>query len=414
MTILAITIYSLLLSWTALQPKPAPETALVEYYATIALRESPYAPFQGVVRLSKREAMARKHYQFVYGEGFRLKSISFRLGNRPVAPNHTANYFFTTSRQEFEYRDQLEIRTFYDRFGHPATQRNASKEVYRLDSLGRYQTLRFEEASGNPIENSWGIGEYRWKVQNDGSIIENRYNLKGKEVALRPGFDFYTIRLCYEPNGLLALMQNIDEAGNLVENSSGVAQDKLHFDNEGRWYGWTVLDGQHQIASGNGPNVAKGINTPNRYGYETAIRYEDVDGTPLKNSYGFWGSNRYYDRFGNYDYTQFVDEQGNPGMHEKAGYSIAEYTYSPDGLFRTNVQLLGLNREPVLHKTRGYAAVRLTYDEQGKLIRTAYLGTNDEAVNRTDNGVSYIVLEYDTTNNPITEKRFDKAGNPIE
>ena len=90
-------------------------------------------------------------------------------------------------------------------------------------------------------KNSWGIYEYLWEQQIDGSVIENRINRSGEPVALRPGFEFYSIRLYYEHNGVLALMQNIDSVGNLVENRTGVAQDKLHFDKKGRWLGWTVF-----------------------------------------------------------------------------------------------------------------------------------------------------------------------------
>jgi hypothetical protein len=63
--------------------------------------------------------------------------------------------------------------------------------------------------------------------------------------------------------------------------------------------------------------VAKGINISNNYGYEISIRYEDIDGSPIINAHGFWGGKRFYDKYGNYSYTHFIDSLGNPGINEK-------------------------------------------------------------------------------------------------
>lgn len=386
----------------------------IEYYSTIPLRESPYAEFKGIIRLTKKVASERNHYRFEYDNQFRLTSVSFMLGNKPIDPNHTSNYFFATSQQKFEYEAKKEIRTFYDRFGTQLKQRGAFKEIYTINDRGRYASLYFEDENGNRIENGWGIYEYTWEQQTDGSVIESRVDKSGKDVSLRTGFEFYRIRLYYHQNGLLALMQNIDKVGSLLENNTGVAQDQLHFDKQGRWLGWTVLDANHKIKKGNGPNVAKGINETDQYGYERSIRYEDVDGSPIINSHGFWGSERFYDKFGNYDYTQFVDKNENPGINEESGYSVAKYSWSEDGLNRIRVDLLGLNKQPVLHKTRGYASIKREYNKNGNVIKTSFLGLNNELVNRKDNDISYITYHYGRDKQLIDSKTFRKDGSQIK
>ena len=118
---------------------------LIEYYSTIPLRESPYPDFKGVVRLSKEEVLGRNHYRFEYDDKFRLENVSFWLGSTLRNPNHTANYFFTTPVQKFEYKDGMEIRTFYDRFGNQTTQRGIHKEVYAINHLGKKTGLHFED-----------------------------------------------------------------------------------------------------------------------------------------------------------------------------------------------------------------------------------------------------------------------------
>ena len=389
---------------------PELESAHVEYYSSIPLRESPYPRWRGIIRLTEKQSQNRNHYRFEYDDQFRLIKISFQLGQHLQAPNHTANYFFTNSVIHFSYQDNLEIRTFSDRFGNPSLQRGAHKEVFTKDKMGKYQSLHFENEQDEKIENDWGISEYQWQVQQDGAVIEKRFNLAGEAKSLRPGFEFYNIRLYYEENGMLAIMQYIDEEGQLVDNSSGVAQDRLHFDQQGRWYGWTVMDAQHKVKRGNGPNVARGINVPNEWGYEASIHYEDEFGNHVKNNYGFWGSKRFYDTNGNYNYTQFIDKNGNPGINEKSGYSIAQYHWSEDGLRRLQVDLLDVDRRPVLHHTRGYWSIKMDYDRLGNRIRTTYLGLDGQPINRMDNGVAYLEYRYNAQHQLLDTKRFDQDG----
>ena len=141
---------------------------LIEYYSTIPLRESPYPDFKGIVRLSEGEALSRNHYRFEYDDTFRLKNVSFLLGNTLRKPNHTANYFFTTPLQKFEYKDRKEIRTFYDRFENQTTQRGVYREVYTINHLGKKTGLHLEDKEGNKIENAWGISDYKWEHHHDG------------------------------------------------------------------------------------------------------------------------------------------------------------------------------------------------------------------------------------------------------
>lgn len=385
----------------------------IEYYSTITLRESPYADFRGVVQLNEAQAKKRNHYRLEYDENFRLIHIGFYLRDQLREPNHTANYFFTTPVQNISYRDNLEIRTFQDRFGNAVSQRGAFREIYQLDAQGRRTALHFENEAGQKIENDWGIFHYTWEHQDDGSVVEQRFNLNGALQSLRPGFEFYTIRLYYEAHGTLALMQNVDEAGDLLNNNSGVAQDKLLFDKAGRWYGWRVLDRDHQLKSGNGPNVATGINIPDEYGYETSVRYEDDQGKARKNAYGFWGSRRVYDRFGNYDFTYFIDSTGAPGMNTVSGYGYAEYSWDRSGLMHLKTELLDVDKKPVLHARAGFATIDYTYNDHGQLEKVEYLGLDGELIDRKDNGLAYIVYEYDENHKRIGTRRFKRDGGEL-
>ncbi|TAI47136.1 hypothetical protein [Flagellimonas allohymeniacidonis] len=390
------------------------EDEFVEYYSTIPLRETPYPKPMGVVRLTKEMAITRNHYEFLYDSIFRLKSITFKNGVVPVIPNHTSNYFFTSTSQKFDYSENMEYRTFYDRFGNRVNQRGAHREVYVQGEDGRYVALWFENENGNRIENDWGIFEYKWKRENDGSVFESRTNKKGELVSIRPGFEFYDLKLYYNPNGTIALMQNVSKEGTLIENSSGVAQDKLLFDVEGRWLGWMVLDANGKLRKGNGPNVAKGINKSDSFGYEKSITFEDVDGSNIINSHGFYGSIRNYDRFGNYALTHFINENGEPDINEQSGYCFAKYSWDNRGINRTMIELLNVKGEPVAHKSRGYSKIKQEYDSLDRLTQTTFLGVKGNPIDRLDNGISKILYSYDEKNMLISTKRFDSNGNKME
>ncbi|MEM8846702.1 MAG: hypothetical protein AAGD17_06335 [Bacteroidota bacterium] len=393
---------------------PDEKDEFIEYYSTIPLRESPYPKPMGVVRLTKEKASKRNHYEFIYDSIYRLKSITFKNGVVPINPNHTSNYFFTTTSQKFDYSGNLEYRTFYDRFGNREEQRGVHREIYVKGFDGRYKKLFFEDESGQQVENEWGIYEYNWKRGDNGSIYESRKNKKGERVSLRPGFEFYDLKLFYNPNGTLALMQNVSEDGDLVENKTGVAQDKLLFDNEGRWLGWEVLDSKGKLKRGNGPNVAKGINESDFFGYERSIRFEDIDGSAIKNSHGFYGSVRNYDQFGNYQLTHFINDLGEPYINEHSGYCYARYTWDAKGINRNMIELLDVKGKPIAHKTRGYSMIKQEYDTLDRLTQTTFLGVNGEPINRLDNGVSKIFYSYDKSNKLVAIKRIDTKGNEIK
>ncbi len=385
----------------------------VRYFSSILLRESPYPYPQGIVPLTQKEALSRKHYRFMYNPKQQLIEVSFWHKNTRVDPNHTANYFMQTSIQRMSYFDDQQIVTYFDRFENPVTLgEGVIRDVYSLDEFGKRVHLHFEDVNGHKVENRWNISDYEWAVQLDGSVIEDRYDLKGQPQNLRTGFPFNRIRLCYEPNGMLALMQNIDSTGKLINNETGVAQDRLTFDALGRWYGWTVLDADNNLKEGNGPGVAKGVNIPDKYGYETKLHYEDRLGQSIKGRYGFYVGRRSYDEFGNYDATWFEDSQGNLKVNELHGYAYADYTWDTSGINLLSIAFYDAQKRPVMRKG-GYHKMVRSYNPDGLLGKIAFYGTEDEKVNRSDNGAHYYEYKYHSNNALQERRRFDKEDREI-
>lgn len=374
----------------------AQEAYRTEYFSTVPFRETPFADMIGINPLSQEEASGRNHYRFEYDRAGRLIKAGFYLGDQLRDLNHTANHFFLSPQIRFSYESGQEKRRYFDKHGNAITVRgDVFEEVYDLDEQGRRVRLRFKNEKGAWIQNAWNIAEYKWDIRPDGRVFEERFNEKEEMVSIRPGFHFYRIRFHYDHRGMLALMQNIDEHGNLVENDSGAAQDKIEYDERGNVIAWNVLDKHDQLTRGNSPDVARGVMTYDEHGYEIGIRHEDEKGKLIINAYGFCMSKTEFDRFGNMKARTFlgVDKKAEP--HQVAGYTHLEMKWSKDGLNRLSLSYFDKRRKPIQHQTRGYAQVRQEYDNRNNMTSMEYLDEKGKPVKRKDNGISQVKFSYD-------------------
>lgn len=382
----------------------------VIYYSTIEFVETPLSYIKGSVPLQKDIALHRNHYRFSYDSQNKLVSIAFYNGDTPKSPNHTANLFTLAHRIEFSYRGVIEKVSFFDTKGKQTNVLgNCSEFVFRLNKLGFRESLNFLDVSGNRVENSWNIFEYKWAYTNDGAVIEDRFDKNGKQVSIRPGFEFYRLKLYFNNSGHIALMQNIDNNGNLIENSSGASQDKITTNANGNFLQWQVLDNRHQLEKGNGPDVAIGIQKFNEFGYERELEHRNENNQPMYSAYGICISKTQFDKFGNISERTFYNEVKKPSNHKTAGYHKLKMKWDKFGNSRELLSYFDVNDKPTNHVTRGYHSVKYHYHRNKNLIKIDYLDVNGQLVNRKDNGIAYITYQYN--NGERTDmSRFDKDG----
>lgn len=207
----------------ALLTCPAPAVHWSDYYAALAFSETRFDDIRGTHRMTVAEAAERNHFRFDYDRDRRLVRVTFALGDTPRSVNdHSRTFFAETAVVTICYRDGMEVRHFLDDRGNPAlTKGNVAEERYGLDSLGYRTVLTFHDAAGQPVQNGWGTARITWERLRDGTVIEHRVDAAGAPAPIRPGFLFHRLRLHYGHNGWLALMENIDSAGNLVRRSTG-------------------------------------------------------------------------------------------------------------------------------------------------------------------------------------------------
>ncbi|AXT20652.1 hypothetical protein D7030_12270 [Flavobacteriaceae bacterium AU392] len=385
----------------------------VDYYSTVEFVETPLSYIKGSIPLEKEIALNRNHYRFSYNSKNELVSIAFYNGSTPKSPNHTANLFTLAHRMEFSYDDETEKVIFFNTRGERITVLgNCSEFVYTKNQLGFRESLHFLDSFENRVENSWNIFEYTWEYLNDGGVIENRFNEEKKQVSIRPGFEFYRLKLYFNNAGHISLMQNIDKEGNLVENNSGASQDNITTNSNGNFLQWQVLNNQYQLEKGNGPDVAIGLQEFNEFGYEIGLEHLDENNKPIYSAYGICRSKTKFDKYGNIYERTFYNEANEPSVHKEAGYHKLIIEWDEPGNDRNLLTYYDIDNNPVIHKTRGYHAVKYEYNGNN-LIKISYLDTSYALVNRRDNGISYFSYQYDNEGKQTDILRFDKDGKKL-
>ena len=381
------------------------------YYAALPFRETPYAPLVGVHPMPASEAAVRNHYMFEFDGCGRVVRVRFRLGDTVRDLNDTAGYYHYAPVVEIAYEPGREIRHFFDRHGNPIrVSGDVFTEIFTLDEQGFRASLSFRDAQGAPVANSWGVVRYEWTRHADGVVEEVRLDADGTLMPIRPHFPFYRLHLHYGAEGWLAVMRNVDAAGQPVMNALNAAQDRLEFNAAGDLLSWNVLDADGQRAVGNGPAVAQGIIERDAHGYEIVERYADETGAPMHNSYGYGYTRAAYDAFGNRIERANYSLDGTRLVARETGYAGFRYVYDASGLLRTAIELFDENRAPAARLDQGWARAEYRHDAQGNIVSIRYFDAAGAPMARTDNGVAQIVQTHDARGR-MTERQYrDLSG----
>ncbi len=391
-----------------------PPTHWSDYYGALAFVETPFEDMTGIRRLTRAEARAQNHYRFDYDRGGRLIRLTFALDDTPRDPNHTANYLYESTTVEICHGEGWEHRRFLDRAGNPMLVRgNIAEERYTLDSLGYRTGLTFHDPDGRAVQSGSGAARFVWRMQKDGTVIEERFDSTGALAPLRSGLPFYRTRLRFGPNGWLALFENVDSAGGLVRNALGAAQDKLEYRKNGDMIAWNVYDEQERRVEGNGPMVARGIREMDGRGYEAGLYFQDRYGRAMANAYGFDRTETTFDRFGNIVERTNYDANGRAVDNPRTGYAGYRYQWDRSGRRELAMEFFDAGGRVVAHQERGYARMEQRYDRRGNRTEIRYLDPRGRLIARTDIGVARIVMEYDSRDRLRRRRYLDAAGAPV-
>jgi|GEM_PF-1620784 len=384
------------------------------YYSQIAFRESPFADLRGLYPINQQLAQSHKHYRFLYDQHDRVIEVSFGQGDVIQEPNISRNVLFFTPVTKITYDGEQETRVFFDRFMNPTTSNGAFKEVFELDADGNRVKLSFFDFEGQPIDNGWGIARYVWTIDPRGTVTENRFSLSGEPAMIRPGFQFYCLKLHYAETGFLAMMENYGpNCVKLTDNNQFAAQDRLQYNAEGSMYAWNVYNKKEERSAGNGPMVARGIIVPDSRGHAVGEYYEDTNGRIMMSAYGWTNTKAVFDKHGNMIERANFDAQGRPLLNNQAGYQGYKIRFDNEGMYREHLAYYDVDGAPTLHKTRGYHAVETKRNGDGNVTSLIFLDVEGLRVNRIDSCISQIVHEYDNLKRRSVTRHYDNEGKPV-
>ena len=356
-----------------------------KYFRHLVFRESLYPDYKGIYPLSEVEAKLYNHYRFVFDEQNRVTEVSYRRGDVLLSPQLNSNwdnfFFEQAAKIEMEFSDDgtTETRRYYDFWGNRIQVYNASYEdVIELNPDGTRKKLSFFDADGKAIDNRWGIHTYEWWKSDDGLIVEQRKNLAGEQVSIRPQFDFYEIRLDYDERGLLQRMYNYGLESELTNNSTGVALDQITYDEHGNFTSWTVLDKDMNPTTGNRPRVAKGVHSYNRQGNKDALETFNLDGSLMVASWGNARAEKLWDEYGNQIKTIYYDANGNL----TGPIPIVQNVFDDEGIRLQKVVFYNADYELAVHPQTGASWMEFTYDDQAQTVAQKLYNKRGEEIVR--------------------------------
>ena len=414
-----------------------------KYAMSIVFMETPYLDIKGANYISKDSITNVKHFEFDYDAQGRLIESRYVLNDELIAFN---DRFVRAPKIKISYQGNLEIRTFYNEYGHRTL---VSGDVYEtritLNEKGERIALTFYGLNGKPIENDFGIVTYHWETQLNGSVIESRYNLKGALVRNRPEFQYMITKFVFDQDNMLTAMTNLGLDGKQpTPDDSGVISTRIKYDEKGRFVEWANFDAHGNPIKGM-TNLAKIIYKPSAYFSEEVAIFMDEHGKPQNSNWGVHKIIYTFDTYGNEIERTLMDTLNLP-TNSRSGLGILKSTYTSDGKHLITSNYFDKDDKPIgfgenqVHQLRvefddqnrpvrstfydlngniangwsGYATEEVLFDEQGRLTVRQYLDSNEELVNNQAFDIARFVYEYMNDVELQSVKTYDAESNEIK
>ena len=191
---------------------------------------------------------------------------------------------------------------------------------------------------------------------------------------------------------LFALLQNIDEKGNLINAECGAATLKYFYNSQGRFSRWEVYDKEGNPSIG--PSNTSGEQNVFKGNDLTDIIFFDRKGNPAIHWSGAEWWHFEYDEYGNKTSLTYQKNDGRP-MRGNQGVSQNKFKWSKGGRFLLSQSFYGMNEEPQLLEKLGVHQVEFKRNNKGQIIEKQFKNVGGHLVNRKDNGVARIRYSYD-------------------
>ena len=386
----------------------------LEQCAGVVFRETPYSDLRCAHELPPSAVGEQKHFRFAYDSYGRLIEVSFRQNDEL---RDYRGRFVRAPMTRISYNAGAEIRRYFDQYGNRTL---VSGDVYemrfQIAEDGTRESAQFSGVQNEPVEDHFGIARYEWTVDEHGVVTEHRYNLTGDLVRNRPGFGYLVTRFYYDADGLLRRMENWGHAGmEPTPDPSGTVATEIRYNQRSQFRAWRNV-GMDGNARRGMSDIAEILYQPGRYFSEAQAEFLDANGEAQTTR---WGAHRVlfdFDRFGNPIRRRFYDTNGEL-VDVDFGVAETRYVWSGDGTHRlqesyfngagepiersdsgvhgyrsvidaqnriVEVRSIDVHGATVVDQGSGYAIQRITFDNEGRLLRREYLDAEDQPTNHAE------------------------------
>lgn len=287
-----------------------------KHYKHLIFRETPYSSTKGRNPISEEMAMGENHFKLTYDDADRLVKTEYRRGNQLLSPMRAGMYdamYNLAPSVHIKYSGNLEIRHFFDEEGNQiANQMNVYKTVYEYNDAGERIGVKYFDKDDNPMNNAWGIFEYTWKKVSEHSVLEQRKNVDGTLIPIRPNYMFMDVLYTYDESGMLLSMKNLDASGELVEEKTGIAIDAPVYDEHFQLTEFKFYNKNEEHVVGSFIPCATGAIEYDAKGNAIKIVNMDVAGKPMLSARQFAITECDFDNYGTLIKIRHYDEKGRP------------------------------------------------------------------------------------------------------
>lgn len=384
-----------------------------EYYAILPFWESPLTPFKGAVPISAEQASNRIHMQIDLDKLSRPVVVHVKLGeNYKDFEGRFGNLFINAPKTVISYGDKTEKHHFFDRFGNQISiMGNVYEKVYSKDEYGRNINLDFKDDQSLQATDMFGTKVYSWAYLDDGRVIEERRDKNNNLLPLRGDFQFVRTRITFGPDGYPAILDNIDEEGNLVASESGAARLKYYYNSQGRFLKWEVFDTQNRPAIGPS-NTAGELNSFKGYELDE-ITFFNKEQKPAVHWSGAEKWKFETDQYGNFTRLDLLTGAGLP-MAGIDGYSTTVYQWSDDGRYLLSQFYLDPNGDKMASTYSNVHKVVHQRNDNGTIGESRYYNTEDQLIGRKQDKVAIIKYLYDDNGLQLGVEYYDVQEEPLD
>lgn len=307
------------------------------YFKHLVFRETPYSEITGRIPLTEEDVQNTNHFKLSYDSSNRLILVEYKYnqnlvelfrsglldGKRALAP-----------KTQIKYTKHTETRIFFDVDTKPTTNgMSVFKEVYTYNKKGKRVGLKYYDKNDEPINNSWNVFEYTWKHVNN-TVLETRKDVNGVNVTMRPYYKFQNVLYKFNDKGLLLSMNNVDKRLNLINDETGIATEKVTYDENKNLINFKFFNAENIPAIGSFLETAGGFATYDKNG--NCLKYATV---------GLDG-NYQVDKRSNDAYSKYkFDSIGN--LIERSNYDVNNKILKRRGV--TSVKYVYDKDNPVQH-----------------------------------------------------------------